>query len=228
MEFFYRKSNHRIINKLHLMLFRRVNINNIITISRQFGSGGREVGKRLADALHCVYYNKELLNAIVKETGLAETSINLYDEHSTRIFGYTFSRTFATFQQSPSDKVQLAYTKIIKEVGKAGNAIIVGRCSDYILREQKPFKGFIYASDMSFRINRCYAKVSEDIGVKDKKQMMKEILNVDKERAKYYEYYTSFQHKTIENYNLCIDTSVIGVKQAVDVILAALNSKETN
>ncbi len=159
-------------------------MNNIITINRQFGSGGREVGKRLADALHCVYYDKELLHAIVKETGLAKTSINLYDEHTTRNYGYTFSRTFTTFQQSPSDKVQLAYTKIIKDVSKSGNAIIIGRCSDYILRDQKPFKVFIYASDMDYRIKRCYAKVPKDIGVKDEKQMMKEISNVDKERAK--------------------------------------------
>ena len=198
-------------------------MSNLITINRQFGSGGREVGKRLADALDCVYYDKQLLNAIIKETGLSETGINLYDEQLTRNYGYTFSKTFSTFQQSPSDKVQLAYTKIIKEVGKIGNAVIIGRCSDYILRKQKPFKIFIYASDMSFRINRCYSKVPNDVGVKDENQMIKEILNVDKQRAKYYEYYTGFKHNTMENYNLCLDTSVIGVKKSVNIILDILN-----
>ncbi len=198
----------------------------LITINRQFGSGGREVGKRLADALDCAYYDKELLNAIMEETGMVGSGINLYDEKATRNYGYTFGRTFTTFQQSPSDKLQIAVNKIIKQSAQKGDAVFIGRCSDYVLRELNPFKVFIYSSNMDFRVERCFEAVPEDRSSKGEKGMIKEILAVDKTRAKYHAHYTGLNCEDMKNYNLCVDTSEVGVKGAVEVILLALSLRK--
>ncbi len=193
-------------------------MNKIITINRQFGSGGREVGKRLADELSIAYYDKELLEKMATESGLSAEYIAMYDEKSTRNFGYTFGRTFSGYQQSPSDIVQLNYTKVIRQVGEKGNAVIIGRCANQILQDQSPFKIFIYSSDMDFRVNRCFEKVPSDRETKSEKQMAKEILKIDKQRAKYHEFYTGQTWMDMSNYNLCIDTSMIGIRGAIDLI----------
>ncbi len=196
-------------------------MNRIITINRTFGSGGREVGKRLADSLKTAYYDKELLAKIAKETGLAEVYIKHYDESATRTFQFTFGRSIPFYRQSPTEKIQIAVAKIMKEVAEKGDAVFIGRCSNYILRDSSPFKIFIYASDMNFRVSRCFDKVPLD---KDKGEtnMIKEILTVDKKRAKYHELYTGQNCHDMENYNLCIDTSKFGIKGTVDIILKAL------
>ncbi len=195
----------------------------IITINRQFGSGGREVGKRLADALKCAYYDEELLVEITRKTGLSIDYINLFDEKATRSFGYTFGRTLSSFSQhSPTDKLQLEFTKLIKQIGKNGNAVIVGRCADYILQDEQPFKVFVFASDMDFRVNRCFDKKKEDKKAKSKAQMTKEIKAVDKQREKYYEYYTALKWKDMSHYNLCVDSSRVSIMGAVDIILKAI------
>ena len=200
-------------------------MNTIITINRQFGSGGREVGKRLADALQCAYYDKELLGAIAKEVGFTTGYIDEFDEKTTRNYGYTFGRSFITYQQSPADTIQIAYTNVIKEVAEKGNCVIMGRCANHILQNKNPLKVFIYASDMNFRVERCFDKVPEDRVNKTEKQMTKEILTVDKQRAKYHEYYTGETWSNISNYNLCIDTSKVGITKAVELILVALHNQ---
>ncbi len=192
----------------------------VITISRQFGSGGREVGKRVADALSYAYYDKELLNAISKETGLDTALIDKLD--STRIFSYTFSRSFMTYKQLPVGEVNLAKKDILKKLAAKSNSVFIGRCSDYILSDYKPFKIYIYSSDMQYRVNRCFDKVPQDKTLINTKEMISEILEIDKNRAKYYEGQTGQKWDDLLNYNLCVDTSKVGVKGAVEIILKAL------
>lgn len=198
-------------------------MHKIITISRQFGSGGREIGRRLADTLTCAYYDKELLEAVANETGFDPDYINSFDETISQSYPYIFNRSFASYQQSPSEKIQLAYLKIIKDIAQKGNAVIIGRCAEYILKESKPFKVFIYASDINYRIERCYTKVPEDRVYKTETQMLKEIVAIDKERAKYYEYYSSKKWSDMTNYNLCIDTASVGIENAVKIIKSAVD-----
>ncbi len=198
-------------------------MSKIITISRQFGSGGREVGKRLADALLWSYFDRELIEQVATETGLDKGYIEKYSESvATRNHPYVFGRTFIAYQQSPSEKIQLAQLKIIRELAEKGDCVIIGRCADYITREQNPFKVFIYSSSMDFRIDRCYDKVPADRENKTEKEMQKEIIGIDKRRRKYYEYYTGLGWGAIENYNLCIDTSAVGIQGAVEIIQKAV------
>lgn len=198
-------------------------MNHIITISRSFGSGGREVAKRLAEELNYAYYDRELIDEIAKETGLSKDYIEKYSEGKiSHVYPIHIAQTFMLPTQMPSDNLQIAQTKIIKNIGEQKNCVIVGRRADYILREQKPFKVFIYSSHMGERIERCYKKVPSD-RENSPDAMKKQIISIDKTRAKYYNYYTDQTWGQKENYNLCIDTSVIDVKKAVKLIISALN-----
>jgi len=196
----------------------------IITINRQFGSGGREVGKRLADALQIAYYDKELISKIAVETHLAPNYIEKFEESvASRRYPITFGSSFSMSPLSPNDTIQIAQTKIIKELANIGDCVIVGRCADFILKEQDTLNIFIYSSDMNMRIQRCYDKSSADKET-SKEQMRKEILAIDKQRGKYNSYYTGQDWQSMSNYNLCIDTSKFDIKKAVKLIVSAFEA----
>lgn len=198
-------------------------MNSIVTINRQFGSGGREVAKRLADKLNFGYYDKQLLDMISDKTGIDRQFAEDYDEKFTRSYAYTFGRSFTTYTQSPNEAIQIAYTNIIKQVASTHDAVIVGRCANYILEQSNVLRVFIYSSSMHHRVERCFDKVPEDRANKTPKQMAKQILATDKQRAKYHEFYTGQNWSNMNNYNLCIDTSVVGIDGAVDIIVAVVS-----
>ncbi len=188
----------------------------IITISRQFSSGGREIAKKLAEKLQLAYYDKELIEEVSKKTGFKKEYIEEYSEAAiSRTFPQVYGRSFVYYQQMPADQIQVAQADIIKEVGEKGNAVIVGRCADDLLKSGDVLKVFIYASNMESRITRCKAKGNDD---KTDKELLKEITQIDKKRAKYYEYYTGKKWGDMENYNLFIDTTKIGIEKAVELI----------
>ncbi len=197
----------------------------VITIGRQFGSGGREVGKRLAEELSYNYYDKELIKKISEESGLDIDYVeNQSEQHTNQTLPYLVGKSFMAYTQ-PIDTINIelhiAQNTVLKEIAEKENAVIIGRSADYILKEENPLKVFIYASDMDYRIERCYNKVPED-RAKSKKEMQKEILKIDKKRASYYEFTTDQKWSNLGNYNLCIDTSKVGIKGAVEIIKAAL------
>ncbi len=196
----------------------------IITISRQSSSGGREVGHKLAEALACPYYDKQLINQVAEQTGLSPEYIEQYSEAiASHNYPFSFGRAFITYNQTPSEQIQLAQLNLIKALAqKNPTAVIVGRAADYLLERNRTFRVFVYASDMDLRIARCYRQVPQDEEEVTPQQMQKQIARVDKQRAKYYEYYTGQKWGEPENYNLMVDTSVLGVEGAVQVILRAL------
>ncbi len=194
----------------------------VITINRQFGSGGREVGKRLAEQLRCHYYDKELLNIISKETGVNSLLIDELDSNTLRSFGYTTSRSFAMYKQLPVDEIANAKNNIMKKLAEKSNAVFIGRCSDYILNDYQPLKIYIYSSSMDYKINRCFNKVPEDKERIGEKEIAKDIITIDKNRARYYENQTGQKWDDMSNYNLCIDTSKVGIQGAVNIIVSAL------
>lgn len=198
-------------------------MNRCITIGREFGSGGREVAKRLADELDFAYYDNEIIRKIAEESGYSESVINKFSEAKiTRQFPITFGRTFTyTPMININDEIFIHQKKIIKGFANTSNCIIVGRCADRILDVENPFKVFIYSSDMSKRVQRCYDKVPDDKHMSEK-EMQKHILKVDKGRADYYNYYTDEVWGKMQNYNLCIDTAVFEPKEAVKLILKAI------
>ncbi len=194
----------------------------IITINRQFASGGREIGKRLADALKLKFYDKELLQYIYKKTHIDKELLEKEDEtiHSN-IFNFAFGRSFSAYQQPLSNTIQLETSKIILEEANKYGGVFVGRCADYILRDHNPLKVYIYSSSDDFKIKRCFDKVPNDKEAKSDKEMLKEINKIESQRKKYYEYYTGQSKEDFANYDLCIDTSKIGIKNAVEIILTA-------
>ncbi len=200
-------------------------MNNIITISRQFSSGGREISLKLAEALDYAYYDKQLIQAVAEETGYVAEFIEKYSEASvTRSYPFAFGRSFAMYQQTPIEQIQIAQTNIIKELGNKGNAVFVGRCADQILSDLNPFKVFIYSSDIGARIERCYEQVPTD-REKGDKEMRKMIQKIDKERASYYEFVSSGEWGVVSNYNLCIDTAFFSTEQAVELLLCAVKGR---
>lgn len=193
----------------------------IITINRQFGSGGREVAKRLADELQYAYYDKELIAMISEKTNLHPDYIEQFQESAmTRQYSLNFGITLSMPQSDINCQIQLAQTQIIRELGAKQNCIFVGRCANDIFGE-RAFKVFIQCSNINTRIQRCYDKVPTDKS-KSVEQIRSEILSVDKQRAKYIACYTGQDWFNLSNYNLCIDTAKMDIKKAVQLIVKAV------
>ncbi len=192
----------------------------IITIGREFGSGGREFGRRLAENLKIEYYDKEIISEIAKKTELSEEYVkNVLEAKPHQLFPITIGQSFSYANQYYSSQINEIYqaqTRIIRELAEKSDCVIVGRCADYILRDYKPYRIFIYA-DIESKINRCLNRI-ENGGDFTKKEIKKYIQKIDKGRAKYYEYYTGKTWKDKENYDLCINTTNINIKNIVPLI----------
>lgn len=197
-------------------------MNKIITISREFSSGGREVGKRLAETLKFAYYDKELIKKLAS-SGLSESYLDKKSQqYSNQEIPYEIGTSFVTYNQPVQTSIdsQIAQMKLLQEIGEKENAVIIGACADHALKEHKPFKVFIYASDINSKIKRC---VEKDITgqANSNEAITKEIRIIDEKRAKYYKQNTNQNWADMANYNLCVDTSAVGVKGAVEIIINA-------
>lgn len=195
--------------------------NKIITISRQFGSGGREIAEKLSEKLGIKFYDKELISMAAKESGVHPEVFESVDEKATNSLlyslsmgMYSFGNNFSPLDGMPiNDKLYLLQHKIIKQVADEGPCVIVGRCADYVLRDRKDVvKVFIYA-DMDFRIKR--AVETKDIKESKAEQV---ILKTDKSRANYYNFYSGKKWGLTESYDLCINRSTLTADQTVNVI----------
>lgn len=193
-------------------------MNKVITVNREFSSGGREVAKRTADILGIGYYDEEIVDKTASETKLHPEYIKKFSETAvSRSFPIVFGHTLVAPQTSPLDELQVTQQEVIREFAKLSSCIIVGRCASHIVSDVNLLKIFVYSSDMEERINRCFAKVPSDKG-KIRGEMEKLILSTDKNRAKYFKEYTSKTWRDMSAYNLCIDTAKIPVKQAAELI----------
>ena len=208
-----------------------VSNHTVITIGRQLGSGGREIGQMLAGKLGIKYYDKELLAAAAKESGLAQELFENHDEKPTNSFLYsrvmdTYSLGYSsgTFHELPlNHKIFLAQFDTIKKIAEEESCVIVGRCADYALADFKNcVKVFIHA-DMDYRIRR----VAERHDLTPAKAR-EEILKTDKKRASYYNYYTSKCWGEAAGYDLCLDSSVIGNEHAVQMICQFIEMKKAS
>ena len=195
----------------------------VITLGREFGSGGRELGRRLAEQMQIAYYDKEILSEIAKRTQLTEEYVhNVVEHHPYPLLPITIGHSLypdMTFQIQQS--VYVEQSNIIKEMAAASDCIIVGRCADYILRDIKPFRVFVYA-DMESRIRRCHDRAPEGEHLSDK-EMKQMIQKVDKGRARYYEFYTGEKWGDKSSYDLCINTSNVVIKELVPHLAACLS-----
>ena len=194
--------------------------NTVITISRQFGSGGRLIGKKLAEKFGVPFYDRELIELAVEESGFSKEVFEKVDERASSSLLYTLSVSpgimhgVTGMADLPlNDKVFLVQTKIIKDVAAKGGCVIVGRCADYILKEYHNVVNVFVRSNMNDRIERAtnVYKISMN-------NASKEIQKMDKKRANYYSFYAHSKWGVAENYDLCINSGRIGIDQSVQVI----------
>lgn len=204
-------------------------MNTIITIGRQAGSGGREIGEKLAQYFNIKYFDKELLTRAAKESGFCEEMIQLHDEKPTNSFlynlvmdTYSFGYNSSTFVDMPiSHKIFLAQFDTVKKIAQEGPCVIVGRCADYALSEyDNVIKLFIYA-DEEDRIKR----VMKTYGLSEKESRDR-ILKTDKQRQSYYNYYSSKKWGKAESYDLCINSSLLGIEGTEKLIIQAIEDFE--
>lgn len=190
-------------------------MNKIITISREFGSGGREIGKRLADELGYAYYDVEVIKEISKEIGMSEEYINNISERGVYPIAFHFGKTFASLSslQTKQTEIFVKQQEILKKIAKKGNAIIVGRGADVVLKDYKPINLFTYAS-MESKIKRCYKKATKDEILNDK-EIEKKIKKVDNNRKKFHDILGNSNWGQKEYYDLCINTSNIEIKSII-------------
>lgn len=193
-------------------------MNKIITISRQYGSGGREIGKKLSEKLGIPFYDNKIIEEAAKESGLIEAFFEDTERHAGNSLLYALYRgtqadRFGTSLLSVEDTVYLAQANVIRKVAAEGPCVIIGRCSDYILNGNKNLvKVFIHA-DMEFRKKRA---IAIDNITPEKAESV--ILTKDKRRQNYYNFHSDTKWGIAKNYNLCIDSGCCGIDSVVEII----------
>ncbi len=204
--------------------------NAIITIGRQYGSGGREIGEKLAQKLEIPFYDKELLERAANDSGICKELFENHDEKPTNSFlyslvmdTYSFGYSSAAFTDMPiNHKVFLAQFEAVKKLAMEGPSVMVGRCADYALSEfSNCFSVFIH-SDMESRIRR----IAQKYGMKDNKAR-DAIQKTDKSRSSYYNYYTNKRWGDASSYHLSIDSGKLGIDKTVECIIQTLKVFET-
>lgn len=192
----------------------------IVTIGREFGSGGREIGLKLSEKLGIPFYDKKLIVHTAEKTNLEESIVERYDEqHSFPAF--SSSNIFDIYQMPMSDRIYIAQADVIRDIAAKESCIIVGRCADFILDENPDvFKVFITAP-MKDKIERKRPLLE---GKKDS-EIESHIVKIDKKRAKYYTYYTDRTWGKASTYNLCIDSSILGIDGTVELIAKAIEMR---
>ena len=202
--------------------------NLIITIGRQSGSGGKEIGQKVAEKLGVKCYDKELLALAAKESGLCEELFQSHDEKPTKSFlyslvmdSYSFGYTSSGYMDMPiNHKIFLAQFEAIKALADREPCVIVGRCADYALEAYPNRVSIFVTGDDKAKIKRL-AERNNVTEAKAKEIMM----TTDKERSSYYNYYSSKKWGDVRSYDLCVNSSVLGIEGTVDLIIYFANAK---
>ena len=197
----------------------------VITIARQYGSGGHEVGEKLAQKLGVPFFDKALIAMAAKQSGISPEVFERADEKATSSLlysmvmgsGYSFGSRVPGLGDMPiNDKLFLIQSDIIKKAAEEGPCVIIGRCADYILREHlNCFHVFIHA-DKDARVKRIVSKE-----LCEEKKAPDFVTKKDKQRANYYNFYSNNRWDDLNNYDLTINTSRFSIEQAVNLIAEA-------
>jgi cytidylate kinase len=195
----------------------------IITIGRQFGSGGRLIGQKLAKALAVAYYDKELLAEAARESGLCDEVFEKADEKTSSGLPYVFSAGFPSLGVYPphpnilsNERLFLLQSNAIRSIaGKGKSCVLVGRCADYVLRDNPDLISFFIHNKPENRI-KAIAALHRVSGGEAKEMMRK----TDKSRAAYYKYYTDKEWGMSSSYHFSVDASLLGVDNTVELMKA--------
>lgn len=200
----------------------------VITIARQFGSGGHEIGRRLAKRLDIPVYDKELITHAAQESGLSEEVLHYFDEKPTNSLLYSLSTGTYSFDGGGvnyslpvNQQVFQAQFDAIRRLAEDHSCVIVGRCADYVLEKHEGLvKVFIYA-DLNDRVQRVaeYDKISLA-------EAKNRINKSDKRRASYYNFYSGKKWGVAGTYDLCINTSAVGYDNAVELIASFVEMRQ--
>lgn len=195
--------------------------NRIITISRQFGSGGRTVGREVAAKLNIPCYDYELIEKIAEESGLAKEYIAERGEYSSHRswFGAAFSdRDYNG--HSLQDDLWAVQRKVILELAEKGPCVIVGRCADHILKDEADILTVFIHSDMDKRAKRIVEQYGESSVAPEKR-----LKDKDKRRAAYYQFYTDKKWGEMQNYHIALNSGVLGIEKCVEILADLYETK---
>lgn len=194
----------------------------IVTIAREFGSGGHEIGQIIAKDLGLDFYDGEIISEAASRSGY---HIDYVREHEEKAPSFTISSIFTpvdTYQSSPFDKIQIEEHKFIRELGEKGGCVIVGRGADYILEDMQHVSVFLFApiEDRLERVKQRSStyRLEEEAKAQSDAALLKEIKHMDKQRRKYYEFYTDNRWGARDTYDLLINTSKTGIDGAAKII----------
>lgn len=193
---------------------------DVITISREFGSGGRTIGKEVAEKLGIPCYDQEIIEKLAEESGFSKDYIEDKGEYATHKnwFANAFASSGTQQGSSNQDYLWVLQRRIILDLAKAGPCVIVGRCADYILdKEYNCLKVFIHAS-IEKRIEHILANYGER-----KESPEKRLKDKDKKRKAYYKYYTETEWGVARNYHISLNAGVLGIERCVDIIADVYN-----
>ena len=203
--------------------------NSVITIARQFGSGGRDVAKKTSELMGIPFYDKDLIALAAKESGLSESLFEGIEEKPTNSLLYSLVMGLQS-ENSPyyrygdmfnSDSIFRIQSQIIRNLADAGPCVLVGRCSDYILREHENIVNVFIHADDEWRISR----IMKLRGLKEK-EALDLIIKTDKRRSSFYNFYTNRAWENVSNYQLSVDTSKISTDDAAELIVEYTKMKE--
>ena len=199
----------------------------IITISRAFGSGGRSIGKEVAQRLGIPFYDKELVEAVAKESGFHADFIEEAGEYAPVTSSFLFSIAVSPnpmnmmHTMSMADQLFVYQTNVIRSLADKGPCVIVGRCADYILRDRTDALHVFINADMAHRAERIVRLYGET-----KQSPEKRLNDKDSKRKIYYKHYTNRNWGEAQNYHLCLNSGLIGVEKCADIIVDVANMYE--
>ncbi len=202
----------------------------VITIGRQYGSAGREIGFRIAEKLGIKCYDKEILSVAAKESGLCEKIFEAHDEKPTKSFLYSLVMDTYSMGYTPSGyvdmpighKIFLAQFDAIKNIAEKESCIFVGRCADYALEDNPDLLSVFIHGTMEHRVQR----IMERVGVKTEEEAQDLINKTDKKRAAYYNSYSNKKWGEAKTYNLSIDSGLLGIEGTADLIVDIVRNKK--
>ena len=206
-----------------------MSFNPIITIGRQYGSGGREVAKKLAEIMNFAFYDKELLAEASKESGICQEIMETYDEKQGKRSFFSMMGGLQgrmdpgnMYLEMPlNHRIFLAQFDTIRRIADEGPCVIVGRCADYVLRDHENVINVFVKASQEERIKRIIKYNGAD-PVKAEEILRK----ADKQRASYYNYYATGTWGDVNNYDLCVDTGTLGIEGCVDIICQCVEIKK--
>ena len=202
-------------------------MNKLVTISREYGSGGRVIGKLVAEALGVPLYDKDIIEMAAEQSGLSPDVIASAELQAKSSFSYTLQSAvsigdgFGGEAISMNEKMFLAQFDVITQIGDTGEGVIVGRCADYVLRDHDDVVNVFVFAEHEDKVKRCVEEYSDDPGKVEEKMK-----TYDKSRRNYYNYHTSQKWGEYKNYDLMINSSLVGEQGACDVICKYLEAEK--